>query len=104
MLECNRGFTNEKMIVSKIIAAVEQAAGVRRRWLKSASTTYQWPTKMIRRIFIASVIAMLPGVLFCRTLPVQNAHSSKLKIRVMTYNIHVGVGMDNAWTSKESPR
>lgn len=52
---------------------------------------------MLRRVFSASLFAILPGVLLLGTLPGPTASvsaRSKFKLRVMTYNIHVGVGMD----------
>jgi endonuclease/exonuclease/phosphatase family metal-dependent hydrolase len=50
-----------------------------------------------RRVFIASLIALLTCVVLSGTTPGRTApvsSGSKLKLRVMTYNIHVGVGMD----------
>jgi endonuclease/exonuclease/phosphatase family metal-dependent hydrolase len=52
---------------------------------------------MFRRTFRASFLAILAGVLLLGSLPGRTATVSsgaKLKLRVMTYNIHVGVGMD----------
>jgi endonuclease/exonuclease/phosphatase family metal-dependent hydrolase len=54
-----------------------------------------WPA-MLRRIaivgFIAALIAALLATQSGRTSPV--GESSRITLRVMTYNIHVGVGMD----------
>jgi endonuclease/exonuclease/phosphatase family metal-dependent hydrolase len=53
--------------------------------------------KSHRRVFIASFIALLTCVLLSGTAPGRTApvnSEKKLKLRVMTYNIHVGVGMD----------